>query len=374
MIPAAERVPLDNDPVPITGWRCWFVFPHERLLRPIYKRGLAWRPRQPMEATCPEDTHEPPDVQCRCGIWSTREPGLLQEPHWTVAPPKGVAPLPGVLVVGQVALWGRVIEHERGWRASHAYPLHLYAFTEDATLAAALRDKYLVPVEYGPRAERLRKRLPPPPEATPAQPRTAAPRPAPPQPPQPSPREMIQRLAVEPLPEGPLKARAREAVEVELSSLLGLGYVDRKWLARYVEWRPGALKGLRRWAQRGPELYGDRWRELCWLREAIYPQLVPVIFGALRAAQGDTTAARRLVWILLARRWREARRAYAALLEAEAKARQRKHRFSDKPLAPPTIYQRMRTVLRWQGDLTAALQDLADTPTPSYREWRRLLP
>jgi len=29
-------------------------------------------------------------------------------------------------VVGQVSLWGRVIEGARGWRASHAYPARIY--------------------------------------------------------------------------------------------------------------------------------------------------------------------------------------------------------------------------------------------------------
>jgi hypothetical protein len=28
--------------------------------------------------------------------------------------------------MGRVALWGDVVECERGWRASHAYPLDLY--------------------------------------------------------------------------------------------------------------------------------------------------------------------------------------------------------------------------------------------------------
>jgi hypothetical protein len=29
-------------------------------------------------------------------------------------------------VLGRVALWGTVVECERGWRASRAYPAHLY--------------------------------------------------------------------------------------------------------------------------------------------------------------------------------------------------------------------------------------------------------
>lgn len=159
-IPACEYVPLDLSPQPIIGWRCWFVYPHEGLLRPIYRRGMVWKPRETMEATCPNDPHDPPDPDCKCGIWSTRELADLEEPRWRTNPPDGVDPLPGVLIVGQIALWGRCIEYERGWRASHAYPKHLYAFTDDAVLAATLRDRYLVPVEYGERAGGLETQLP----------------------------------------------------------------------------------------------------------------------------------------------------------------------------------------------------------------------
>src|SRR3989442_2422853 len=114
-----------------------------------------------MEAVCPDSFHEPPCEDCKCGIWTVSDPALLHEVTWTVAPPQDVAPLPGLLVVGQVALWGRVIAYDRGWRGSHSYPRQLYLFTFDVVLAAGLRDKYLVPVEYGEKADLLRQLLPP---------------------------------------------------------------------------------------------------------------------------------------------------------------------------------------------------------------------
>jgi hypothetical protein len=58
-------------------------------------------------------------------------------------------------VIGQVRLWGKVIECERGWRAALAYPERLYvpmrpaderARRRSAEIAAGLRD-YGVPVE-----------------------------------------------------------------------------------------------------------------------------------------------------------------------------------------------------------------------------------
>ena len=156
-------LPVELSDEPLVGWRCWFALPHELLLRPILKRGLAWKPREPVEAICPEHLHEVPfdDAEkCRCGIWTVCHPMLLDEIGWTSAPPRGVGKLPGIMVVGEVSLWGKIVQHARGWRASMAYPRHLYAFTDDPLIAQTLRERYGVPVEWGADAERLRQLLP----------------------------------------------------------------------------------------------------------------------------------------------------------------------------------------------------------------------
>jgi hypothetical protein len=161
--PAEAPLPVELSDEPLIGWRCWFVLPHEPLLRPILKRGLAWKPREAVEAICPEHLHEVPadDAEkCRCGIWTVCHPMLLDEIGWTSTPPKGVAKLPGIMVVGEVSLWGKIVQHERGWRASMAYPRHLYVFTDDPMIAETLRERYGVPVEWGSDAERLRRLLP----------------------------------------------------------------------------------------------------------------------------------------------------------------------------------------------------------------------
>lgn len=163
MPPVRETVPAVAQAEPdqaVTGWRCWFVLPQENLLRPIAMRGMVWRPRQPHEALCPQTLHVPPHEGCKCGIWAVLEPDQLEEIGWTSDPPKGIDKLPGRLVVGQVAMWGRMLQHDRGWRSSHAYPKHLYVFTQDAAVASALRDAYLVPVEHGEKASLLRRLLP----------------------------------------------------------------------------------------------------------------------------------------------------------------------------------------------------------------------
>jgi hypothetical protein len=153
-------LPIEISAEPLVGWRCWFVLPHELLLRPIYKRGLVWRPREPLQAVCPDDLHEVPADGCKCGVWTVCHPMLLDEIGWTTAPPDDRSPLPGVMVVGEVSLWGNIVQHERGWRASCAYPRHLYVFTDDPMIAETLRERYGVPVEWGADAERLRRFLP----------------------------------------------------------------------------------------------------------------------------------------------------------------------------------------------------------------------
>ena len=58
-------------------------------------------------------------------------------------------------MLGRVALWGQVVECERGWRGSHAYPEHIFVPTTASDgkpiarvdeLALGLTD-YGVPVE-----------------------------------------------------------------------------------------------------------------------------------------------------------------------------------------------------------------------------------
>jgi hypothetical protein len=109
---------------PFVGWRAWMYWP-------IYQPGKTptivsltrynpcWRPGVPMVATCTYGGHEPPGAGCSCGVhalasphdgrWPFGEYELLQ---WSIS----------LVLIGRVALWGRVIEGEYGWRAQYAYP------------------------------------------------------------------------------------------------------------------------------------------------------------------------------------------------------------------------------------------------------------
>ena len=102
---------------PIVAWRAWALTGHrdgtERLLRPVAGRSRPWRPMEPAEAACKHARlHGAPNVDCSCGLHGTHDVEILRRTR-----------CPAVL--GRVAFWGRVIEHELGYRAQFGYPQRL---------------------------------------------------------------------------------------------------------------------------------------------------------------------------------------------------------------------------------------------------------
>jgi hypothetical protein len=113
---------------PVLGWRAWRLGRTDEGLRivPTTPRS-AWEPRVAIHATCsgahtreymvynPElaATHRSPEPGCTCGIHAIKDPARLARSGRSAA------------VVGRVAMWGRVIEHTKGYRAEFAYPSRL---------------------------------------------------------------------------------------------------------------------------------------------------------------------------------------------------------------------------------------------------------
>lgn len=102
----------------ISAWRAWTLtgrLDGGRLrLRPVAGRTHAWPPRKPARATCKLSTrvHRAPVLECSCGLHGTHGTDILRR---TKSPS----------VLGRAALWGRVVEHEHGYRAEFAYPERL---------------------------------------------------------------------------------------------------------------------------------------------------------------------------------------------------------------------------------------------------------
>lgn len=122
---------------PIVGWRLWHVAERDGALRlrsPLYR--TPWPPQTELVASCRRgleaglslylprrSRHPSPDPVCSCGVHGGRT-ATDAAAYLT----KLFKPRDDVLhrVIGTVSLWGTVVECERGWRASHAYPRQIY--------------------------------------------------------------------------------------------------------------------------------------------------------------------------------------------------------------------------------------------------------
>ena len=113
-------------------------------------------PREKIEARCEQVDHseqQAPHLTCTCGIYAYKEkPRLLGEIRNTYRwPHHRVPPVPGLrLVYGEINLWGKVIEHEDGYRAQFGYPKRLWCTPAIEPLAGWIGYVYGVPCEVMP--------------------------------------------------------------------------------------------------------------------------------------------------------------------------------------------------------------------------------
>src|SRR5215831_5147157 len=129
-------VPVDRQTAPVIGWRFWSLRQgfseagHTTIWVLTSKNETVWRPRVAMRATCqagplvpfqavpPTPVHDAPTQQCTCGVYAFRPESFV----------KGIWSLPLGCVVGGIKGWGRVMEHQTGWRAASAYPSSIFLF------------------------------------------------------------------------------------------------------------------------------------------------------------------------------------------------------------------------------------------------------
>lgn len=127
---------------PVRAWRYWQLSPRRRL-RSVAQRHIEWRPGHPINAVCLTGGHPAPSVNCSCGVSGATDLETLRQ--------HGLCVLPGGLVVGEVDLWGRVVEEPYGYRAQHAAPASIglvagtVAYDEQPLVIEALNE-YGVPV------------------------------------------------------------------------------------------------------------------------------------------------------------------------------------------------------------------------------------
>jgi hypothetical protein len=100
----------------VVGWRYWQLS-RSGLLRSVTQRGTEWEPGAIVHARCLGGGHPAPDERCECGVHGARDLDTLRE--------HGLCLAPEALVVGEVALWGRVVSEEARFRGEHAVPVRL---------------------------------------------------------------------------------------------------------------------------------------------------------------------------------------------------------------------------------------------------------
>ncbi len=101
---------------PVFGWRYWQLSPR-RLLRSVTQHEFEWPPGRVLKAVCVEVGHPAPAERCNCGLYANPDLDALRE--------HGLCLAPDVIVLGQVALWGKVVDDEPSLRAQFAYPARL---------------------------------------------------------------------------------------------------------------------------------------------------------------------------------------------------------------------------------------------------------
>lgn len=132
-------------------------------LTSIHKDSVL-QPGVPLQAICGEmivsDAYRPAHHQrtpfgpCTCGIYAFESMGDAMA-YWR---DQGGSLVQSVLfgrsfrgLMGRLAMWGHVIEHERGYRAEYAYPAQLFCLESDTEWAGKVGETYRVPVTVFPK-------------------------------------------------------------------------------------------------------------------------------------------------------------------------------------------------------------------------------
>ena len=123
----------------VLGWRYWQLDTAGACLRSVSQRRFEWPPGRPLRTVCVGGGHGAPADGCNRGIYGARDFARLR--------PRGLCLAPDILV-GEVALWGRVLTDEGFHRGEYAYP-HTLAVVEDTVSEGRLEDMVAILGDYG---------------------------------------------------------------------------------------------------------------------------------------------------------------------------------------------------------------------------------
>lgn len=141
----------------IIGWRAWKIVDYKRRGDITEKRlqaigmNVTWEPYRPNVAICTQDGgHEAPWPECNCGFWIFKDREHVERAMFDqYGGEKGK-------VIGQTAVWGRVLECTRGYRGEFAYPQTLQFIEVEDEIAKAVSATYGVPYSIAERSTKLK--------------------------------------------------------------------------------------------------------------------------------------------------------------------------------------------------------------------------
>jgi hypothetical protein len=101
-----------------------------------------WPEQRAIEASCHARRHHQsvPVVGCQCGIWAFHSHEQAREA--AVSYSNGAT----AVAVGRVRLWGRIVEHEYGWRAQYGCAIDATIYSGTDGMARDIADGYGIPV------------------------------------------------------------------------------------------------------------------------------------------------------------------------------------------------------------------------------------
>jgi hypothetical protein len=110
---------------PIVAYRAWVVDPDLQVLS--LNRRTTWAPGEWATARCPRGRHSAPGEECTCGVYASKDLNIAIALAGAFGLPRGESEPPRA-VFGLVQLAGKVIEHDDGYRAEHAWIAQLLPF------------------------------------------------------------------------------------------------------------------------------------------------------------------------------------------------------------------------------------------------------
>jgi hypothetical protein len=122
----------------VEGWRAWNVLREPpafgttpRLESATY--SYWWTPRVKARAECPKHPDHVPGQDCTCGFYAAKTLPHLRKMGYQAYDEEAKR----ICVVGRLAMWGKVIEGDQGWRSEYAYPNTMKGTQNPGTLLGA---------------------------------------------------------------------------------------------------------------------------------------------------------------------------------------------------------------------------------------------